>query len=70
MQRERKSAAGWLWGAAYATVLAIALAFLFALAWGVHRVSLPGRDTARPRFDRPRTAERRLSVPAPDRTST
>ena len=70
LQRERKSAAGWLWGAAYATVLAIALAFLFALAWGVHRVSLPGRDTSRPRFDRPRTAERRLSVPAPDRTST
>ena len=39
LQRERKSAAGWLWGAAYGTVLAIALGFLVALAWGVHRVS-------------------------------
>ena len=41
LQRERKTAAGWLWGAAYATVLPIALGFLVALAWGVHRVSRP-----------------------------
>jgi hypothetical protein len=55
LQRERKTAAGWLWGAAYATVLAIALAFLVALAWGVHRVSVPGHGgPTSPRF----TAER------------
>ncbi len=44
LQRERKSAAGWLWGAAYGTVLLIALGFLVALAWGVHRVSAIERD--------------------------
>ena len=51
LQRERKTAASWLWGAAYCIVLAIALAFLVALAWGVHRVSMPARDSRRtPRF--------------------
>ena len=49
LQRERKSAAGWLWGAAYGTVLLIALGFLIALGWGVHRVSLLERDAPRPR---------------------
>ncbi len=40
---------GWLWAVAYGVVLAIALAFLVALAWGVHRVSLaPGRATRSP----------------------
>jgi hypothetical protein len=39
LQRERKSAAGWLWAVAYGAVLAIALGFLALLAWGVHRVS-------------------------------
>src|SRR3954454_22269895 len=39
LQRERKTAAGWLWGAAYAVVLAVALGFLALLGWGVHRVS-------------------------------
>jgi hypothetical protein len=51
LQRERKTAAGWLWAAAYAVVLAIALAFLVALAWGVHRVSAPTRASS-PRFSR------------------
>lgn len=48
LQRERKQdVAGWLWGTGYALVLAIALAFLVALAWGVHRVSVaPGRTSA------------------------
>ena len=55
LQRERKSAASWLWAAAYAVVLAIALAFLVALAWGVHRVSLPERDSL-PQFTRPSRA--------------
>ena len=41
LQRERKSAAGWLWGTAYGVVLALALGFLAALAWGVHRVASP-----------------------------
>jgi hypothetical protein len=51
LQRERKTAAGWVWAAAYGVVLAIALAFLAALAWGVHRVSAPG-PRRRARFDR------------------
>jgi hypothetical protein len=47
LQRERKTGvAGWLWAVAYAVVLAIALAFLVALAWGVHRVSLSARRPA------------------------
>lgn len=52
LQRERKTAAGWIWGAAYGTVFAIALAFLVALACGVHRVSLLG-DVLELRFKRP-----------------
>jgi hypothetical protein len=45
LQRERKTGvAGWLWAAGYGVVLAIALAFLGALVWGVRRVSsAPGR---------------------------
>ncbi len=40
LQRERRTdAPGWLWGVAYSVILAIALAFLASLAWGVHRVS-------------------------------
>jgi hypothetical protein len=39
MQRERKQdVAGWLWPAAATLVLAIYLAFLIALAWGVGRI--------------------------------
>ncbi len=47
LQRERRTGvAGGLWAIAYSVVLAIALAFLAALAWGVHRVSLaPGRSS-------------------------
>jgi hypothetical protein len=48
LQRERKSAAGWLWATAYGAVLALALGFLALLAWGVHRVSAaPGPPTGR-----------------------
>jgi hypothetical protein len=39
LQREQKTAAPWLWGAGYAVVLGIALAFLVLLAWGVHRAA-------------------------------
>jgi hypothetical protein len=59
LQRERKSAASWLWAAAYAVVLAIAVAFLVALAWGVHRVSLPAREPS-PRLSH-RTPEPAIS---------
>jgi hypothetical protein len=49
LQRERKTdVAGWLWGVAYAAVLAIALAFLAALIWGVHRVSREPRASTSP----------------------
>jgi hypothetical protein len=44
LQRERKQGvAGWLWGVAGAVVLALSLAFLAALSWGVGRI---GRATA------------------------
>ncbi len=50
LQRERKTAAGWLWGTAYGIVLLIALGFLASLAWGVHRVSVLGDEPRTPRF--------------------
>jgi hypothetical protein len=50
LQRERKSAAGWLWVTAYGIVLAIALGFLALLAWGVHRVSAAPGPPRTPRF--------------------
>ena len=50
--------AGWLWGAAYGIVLLIALGFLVALAWGVHRVSAIERDA---------TADRALQLSPADR---
>jgi hypothetical protein len=49
LQRERKTAAGWLWGAAYLVVLFVALGFLVLLAWGLHRVS-SAPPTREPRF--------------------
>jgi hypothetical protein len=49
LQRERKDdVPGWLFAAASFVVLAIALAFLGALAWGLGRVSRTGRAPARP----------------------
>jgi hypothetical protein len=39
LQREQKTAAGWLWGVAYAIVLAITLGFLALLVWGLHRLA-------------------------------
>jgi hypothetical protein len=39
LQREQKTAAGWLWAIAYAVVLGIALSFLALLAWGIHRAA-------------------------------
>ncbi|HEY4276903.1 MAG TPA: hypothetical protein VGM91_01715 [Conexibacter sp.] len=39
LQREQKTAAGWLWGVAYAVVLAIALVLLTLMAWALRRLS-------------------------------
>jgi hypothetical protein len=50
LQRERKTAAGWLWGSAYGVVLLIALGFLASLAWGVHRVSVLRNEPRATRF--------------------
>jgi hypothetical protein len=63
LQRERKTAAGWLWGAAYGVVLVLALAFLAALAWGVHRVSRVASGEE-PRPDRFRERARRPALRA------
>jgi hypothetical protein len=48
LQREQKTAAGWLWGAAYAVVLAITLGFLALLTWGLHRLALVAEPDPRP----------------------
>jgi hypothetical protein len=53
LQRERKSdVPGWLFAAASLVVLAIALAFLAALAWGLARVARAGPGTGPPRPER------------------
>jgi hypothetical protein len=62
LQRERKTAAGWLWGVAYLVVLAIALGFLSALAWGVHRVSM--ERATRSRRGAGASARRDVRVPS------
>jgi hypothetical protein len=63
LQRERKTAAGWLWGTAYGVVLLIALGFLASLAWGVQRVSkIPGDGARAPRFSSVRRPAEREHV--------
>jgi hypothetical protein len=54
LQRERKTAAGWLWGFAYGIVGLIAFAFLVSLVWGVHRVSSCAAESRETRFARER----------------
>jgi hypothetical protein len=50
LQRERKGdVPGWLWGGASAVVLAFALAFLGALAWGLGRVARHAPPAPAPR---------------------
>jgi hypothetical protein len=50
LQREQKTSAGWLAAVAYAIVVAIALALLALLAWGLHRLaSARGADPSPPR---------------------
>ncbi len=40
LQREQKTAAGYLWLIAYGVILLLAFGFLVLLAWGVHRVAV------------------------------
>ncbi len=54
LQREQKAAAGWLTIAAYLGVVAIALALLALLVWGLHRLASGGGGAPRP----PREAAR------------
>jgi hypothetical protein len=61
LQREQKTAAGWLWGAAYAIVFACALGLLALLAWGVHRLSCTPPPAPREK----RLAPRQPSEPLP-----
>jgi hypothetical protein len=56
LQRERKSAAGWLWAFAYGIVLLIALSFLVSLVWGVHLVSACAAERSGSRFERETTS--------------
>jgi hypothetical protein len=63
LQREKKDdVAGWLWGAANATVLALYLAFLAALAIGVGRVARSGPGRRGP-DDPAKTAKPPLRTP-------
>jgi hypothetical protein len=64
LQREQKTAAGWLWGAAYAVVIAIALGFLALLAWGLHRLALAAEPDTRPAEGTARAVSR-AGVPRP-----
>ncbi|HSO97385.1 MAG TPA: hypothetical protein VLP43_00400 [Solirubrobacteraceae bacterium] len=65
MQRERKrGVAGWLWGTATATVLAIIAVLLAIIGWGLDRVA--GRVSGEPPVAGRRvTLRRRRVVPAP-----
>jgi hypothetical protein len=48
LQREQKTAAGWLWAVAYALVAGIALGLLVLLAWGLHRIAATAGTEAGP----------------------
>ena len=49
LQREQKSAAGWLPPMAYAVILSLALFLLGLVAWGIHRIAvLRGGDPEAP----------------------
>ncbi|HEX8104811.1 MAG TPA: hypothetical protein VF533_19485 [Solirubrobacteraceae bacterium] len=65
LQREQKTAAGWLWVVAYAVVAGIALSLLGLLAWGLHRLGTAsgGGEGRAPRTPAPRPV-RRARVPA------
>ncbi len=65
LQREQKSAAGWLWAVAYTVVGLIFLSLLALMAWALRRLSGP-RASRRRR--RPSVAPRR-GAPAPRPTA-
>ena len=46
LQREQKTAAGWLSAVAYAVVAGIALGLLVLLAWGLHRIAVTSEPEA------------------------
>jgi hypothetical protein len=48
LQREQKSAAAWLTGAAYLAVFAMTMGFLILLAWGLHRLAMAGAAEPHP----------------------
>jgi hypothetical protein len=57
LQREQKAAASWLTIAAYGVVVAIALALLLLLVWGLHRLAAGGAaGPPRPPREAPRTS--------------
>jgi hypothetical protein len=67
LQREQKTAAGYLWGIAYGVILALAFGFLCLLAWGVHRVAIAktaDEDLPQPEREARRRAPARRSPPA------
>jgi hypothetical protein len=69
LQREQKPASGWLTAAAYAVVIAISLALLALLAWGLHRLGAtpggPGRAEWSQRERFARKSEARRAMPRP-----
>jgi hypothetical protein len=64
LQREQKTRAGWLAAAAYSVVVAIALALLALLAWGLHRLA------SAPRGPQARAGARRYRRPIRSTTKT
>ncbi len=71
LQRELKDdVAGWLWPAACLLVLALYLAFLGALAWGVGRVSRRWGDDSGPQAPAPPRESRAAGTGAPVRPGT
>ncbi len=60
LQREQKSAAGWLPPMAYAIVLSLALMLLALVAWGIHRIAVirgGGPEAREPRATKPRASD-------------
>jgi hypothetical protein len=53
LQREQKTASGWLWTLAYLVVLGITLAYLALMAWGLRRLAAGAGESPRPADDKP-----------------
>ncbi len=56
LQREQKTADGWLWTLAYLVVLAITLAYLAMVAWGLRRLASAATDASDAEPDAPHPA--------------